>query len=139
MEHIAYCDAKEKELQSLLDGTKTMLIRGAAGRKLPHGRVSEGEVIYLLENDGSATIRARAVVSFAWFSEKLTPEASSQIVKEHIAPLKLSAAQVKRWAGKRYLCLIGLADVRVIEPFAFLRTKSMDDWICIPSIKDVMA
>ena len=65
MEHIAYCDAKEKELQSLLDGTKTMLIRGAAGRKLPHGRVNEGEVIYLLENDGSATVRARAVVSFA--------------------------------------------------------------------------
>lgn len=58
MEHIAYCDAKAKELQNLLNGSKTMLIRGASGRKLPHGRVAEGEIVYLLENDSSGIIRA---------------------------------------------------------------------------------
>ena len=46
MDHIVYVDAKSKELGSILDGFKTMIIRGAAGRKLPHGRVSEGDVLY---------------------------------------------------------------------------------------------
>ena len=35
MEHLAYCDTKAKVLDKLLKGTKTMIIRGAAGRKLP--------------------------------------------------------------------------------------------------------
>lgn len=48
MEHLAYCDKKAKELEKTLGGSKTMLVRGAAGRKLPYGRVSNGETIYLI-------------------------------------------------------------------------------------------
>lgn len=40
MDHIVYLDAKARELEKLLDGKKTMIIRGATGRKLPHGRVN---------------------------------------------------------------------------------------------------
>jgi len=52
MEHLAYCDIKVKELEKILIGSKTMLDRSAAGRKLPYARVSPGETIYLIENDG---------------------------------------------------------------------------------------
>lgn len=38
MDHLAYCEAKAKELVRLVYGGKSMLIRGAAGRKLPYGR-----------------------------------------------------------------------------------------------------
>jgi hypothetical protein len=38
MDHVVYLDAKEKELDKLRSGQKSMIIRGAAGRKLPHGR-----------------------------------------------------------------------------------------------------
>lgn len=37
MDHIVYCDKKAKELPRLLSGEQTMVIRGATGRKLPHG------------------------------------------------------------------------------------------------------
>lgn len=39
MEHLVYCDDKEKVLEKIMDGTKTMVVRGAAGRKIPHSRV----------------------------------------------------------------------------------------------------
>ena len=39
MVHLAYCDDKEKVLEKILEGRKTMLVRGAAGRKIPHSRV----------------------------------------------------------------------------------------------------
>jgi hypothetical protein len=32
MDHVVYVDAKEKKLESLLAGTKTMIIRGAMNR-----------------------------------------------------------------------------------------------------------
>ena len=47
MVHLVYCDNAgkrgEKVLDKILAGTKTMIVRGAAGRKIPHSRVFEGE------------------------------------------------------------------------------------------------
>ena len=34
MVHLVYCDDKSKELNKIIDGSKTMIIRGAAGRKI---------------------------------------------------------------------------------------------------------
>ena len=61
MEHLVYCDDKEKVLEKIMDGTKTMVVRGAAGRKIPHSRVFEGEKLYFMKK-GSKAISARAVV-----------------------------------------------------------------------------
>ena len=51
MVHLVYCDNTgkkgEKVLDKILSGTKTMIIRGAAGRKIPHSRVFKGEELYL--------------------------------------------------------------------------------------------
>lgn len=45
MDYIVYCDKKAKELSRLLSGEQTMVIRGAAGRKLPHGRVAINDTV----------------------------------------------------------------------------------------------
>lgn len=48
MVHLVYCDnvgkKGEKVLDKILAGTKTMIVRGAAGRKILHSRVFEGSV-----------------------------------------------------------------------------------------------
>ena len=49
MVHLVYCDDKSKELNKILDGSKTMIIRGAAGRKIPHSRVFKDEILYFME------------------------------------------------------------------------------------------
>ncbi len=48
MDHVVYLDAKSNEFEKLRDGSKTMIIRGAAGRKLPYGRVNRGDVLYFI-------------------------------------------------------------------------------------------
>ena len=49
MVHLVYCDNKEKELlEKILDGSKTMIIRAAAARKIPHSRVFDGEKLFIL-------------------------------------------------------------------------------------------
>ena len=52
MDHVVYLDAKAKEVENLLSGDKTMIIRGAAGRKMPYGRVSSGDVLYFIQDNG---------------------------------------------------------------------------------------
>jgi len=106
MEHIAYCESKANELDNLVSGNKSMLIRGAAGRKLPHGRVAIGDIVYLINNDSSGKILAKGTVNFVYHSEKLTRDESERIIDENMYRLKLTADQRKRWIGKRFLCLV---------------------------------
>lgn len=137
MEHLAYCDTKAKELINLLDGTKTMLIRGATGRKIPHGKVQVGETVYLIENNGDGLIKAKGVVKNAFHSEKLTAEESERLITDYADRLQLTLAQIKRWNGKRYLCFVELKDVIRIESFSYERASNMDDWIVVDDINSI--
>ncbi|MCX7747817.1 MAG: hypothetical protein N2645_13155 [Clostridia bacterium] len=138
MEHLVYCDAKAKVLEKILNGTKTMIIRGAAGRKLPHGRVFEGETLYFIENNGDGLIKAKAVVKSVFNSEKMTEDESKAVVAENQDKLNLTDDQIKRWAGKKVLCLIEIKEVSTIEPLKLDRQKNMDDWITVENISMVL-
>lgn len=52
MVHLVYCDNAgkrgEKELDKILCGENTMVVRGTAGRKIPHSRVFVGEDLYFM-------------------------------------------------------------------------------------------
>ena len=72
MDHVVYVDTKAKELVKILAGDVTMIIRGAAGRKMPYGRVNQDDVLFLIQNDGSGQVRAKARVVSVFNSEKMT-------------------------------------------------------------------
>lgn len=139
MEHIVYLDAKERELKKLLSGSKSMIIRGATGRKLPHGRVYPGEVLWFIENSGDGMVRCRATVKSVFNSEKLTEEESHKVISEHQSMLQLTPIQLKRWGGKRYLVLIEAENVQEVEPFAIDRSSygNMDDWLPTEDVESI--
>jgi hypothetical protein len=83
MDHIVYLDAKSNELEKLLNKTKTMIIRGATGRKLPYGRVNKDDVLYFINNNAEGQIKAKATVSNVLNSEKMTEEESISLVKKN--------------------------------------------------------
>jgi len=139
MDHIVYLDAKAQEMEKLLAGEKTMIVRGATGRKLPHGRVHPGDTLYFVRNNGEGTVQAFATVNNVFNSEKLSAEESKQIMKENQPKLALTPEQVKRWGGKRYLTLVEVIDVCSVEPFAFDRSGSgnMDDWLPVENVENI--
>jgi hypothetical protein len=138
MEHLVYCDSKSKVLDKILSGTKKMIIRGAAGRKLPYGRVFEKESLYFIENNGDGLIKAKAVVKSVFNSDKMTEEESKKLVTNNQELLNLTDSQIKRWAGKKYLCMVEFQDVEAIEPLAIQRQGNMDDWITVENIESVL-
>jgi len=140
MDHVVYLDAKAKEMDKLLAGEKTMIIRGAAGRKMPYGRVNENDMLFFINNNAEGLVKTKALVSLVVNSEKMTKEETVQFVEEHKDKLNLTTAQFKRWAGKRYLVLVALSQIDKVDPFSIDKSDygNMDDWLPVGEITKIM-
>lgn len=136
MVHVVYCDDKEKVLEKIIEGTKTMVIRGAAGRKIPHSRVFKGEDLYFMKK-GSKKISAKASVVKVENYTKLSLDDSLKVIQENQDKLNLSEKQIKRW-NKKCLCLVEFNNLEEIEPLDFEYQNNMDDWLIVEKIEDVL-
>jgi len=139
MDHVVYLDAQAKELESLLRGKKTMIVRGATGRKLPFGRVVVDDVLYFINNNAEGEIKAKGIVISVLNSEKMSKQESIDLVKKNQEKLQLTDKQFQRWAGKRYIVLIEVKNVETITPFAIDKSNygNMDDWLPVENIEVV--
>jgi len=139
VDHIVYLDAKANELKNLINGKKVMIVRGASGRKLPYGRVNIGDTLYFVNNNAEGIIKAKGIVSSVFNSEKMTKEDSIGLIEDHQKKLQLTKIQFKRWAGKRYIVLIGIKKVEEVGPFPFSKKDygNMDDWIPVEKIENI--
>ncbi len=139
MDHVVYLDFKAKEMESLLQGTKKMVIRGATGRKMPYGRVNEGDILYFINNNAEGVVKAKGIVDFVLNSDKMTKDESLALIQQYQSELQLTDSQLKRWSGKRYLVLIRVKDVKEVQPFEIDKSDfgNMDDWLQVGEISSV--
>jgi hypothetical protein len=136
MVHLVYCDNKEKVLEKILSGKKTVVVRGAAGKKIPHSRVFAGEALYFMKK-GTASITATATVKEVQNYVKLSDEEITKTLEANQGKLNLTERQKERW-HKKCLCLVEFEQVREIAPLAFDHQGNMDDWLIIEKIEDVV-
>ncbi len=139
MDHVVYLDTEAKEYDTLMNGSKTMIIRGAAGRKLPYGRVKESDVLYFINNNAEGIIKAKAIVTSVFNSNKMDKEISKKLVEDNQEKLQLTKKQFNRWAGKRFLVLIGVDKMKEIGAFKIDKSdyNNMDDWLPVIDISNV--
>lgn len=137
-EHLVYLNDKAKELEKLINKEKTMIIRGAAGKKVPlGGRAKVDDIVYFVETGGDMLITHRGIISKVIETEKMTKEESVAFVDKYEKELNLSKDQYKRWAGKKFLAVFEIDKLEAIEPFKYNRESNMDDWIITESIEDI--
>jgi len=139
MDHVVYVDAKAGEMGKLINDENKIIIRGAAGRKMPYGRVNPGDMLYLINNNAEGVIKAKAVVTNVFNSEKMTRQESIALVEKNQDKLHLTDQQFKRWAGKRYLVLVKVGQVTKATPFQIDKSNysNMDDWLPVGDIGKV--
>ena len=137
MVHLVYCDNKDKVLNKIIDGTKTMIIRGASGRKIPHSRVFSGETLYFMEK-GSKKISAKATVTRVQNLVKLNEDEIVKTIEDNQSKLALTEKQKLRW-HRKCLCLVEFGGVEKIDILDFDHQGNMDDWLIIDKIEDVVA
>lgn len=141
MVHLVYCDNAgkkgERVLDKILSGKKTMVIRSAAARKIPHSRVFEGEKLYFMEK-GTTEVAAMAVVKNVQNYVKLSEEEINKVFDDNEDGLSLTDKQKVRW-HKKCICIIEFTNVERIEPaLIFEKQSNMDDWLIIEKIEDVL-
>lgn len=137
-EHLVYLNNKAKELEKLIHKEKTMIIRGAAGKKCPlGGRAKVNDAIYFVETGGDMTVTHKGILSKVIESEKMTPEESEAFILKYEKELNLSKDQYKRWNGKKYLAVYEITNIEEIEPFKYNRETNMDDWIITDDINKI--
>lgn len=141
MDHVVYLDAKARELENLTNGSKSMIMRGAMGRKMPFGRVKAGHRLFLIENKGDGLVKASAIAGRVSEFGPLTHQASNDLVDEQMPFLLLDKGLKARFAGKRYLVFIEIAAFEVIQPFRINRSgySNMDDWLPVGEVEKVRA
>ena len=139
MDHVVYLDTKANELEKLINGSKVMIIRGATGRKLPYGRVNQGDILYFINNNAEGVVKAKAIVTSVFNSDKMSPEESITLIKNHQDKLNLSESQFKKWYRKRYIVLIEVNKIKEIKSFAIDKSNygNMDDWLPVKKIDTV--
>jgi len=131
MDHIVYLDAKAKEIENLVLGNKSMILRGASAKEIPYGLVNEGDILYFINDNGEEEVKAMAIVSSVFNSEKLSNEESFETIIRNQDKLQLPDMLFEKLAGKQYLVLIGLDKIREVKPFQIENRNStkIGDWI----------
>ena len=137
MDHIVFLDHEANELENLVMGNKSMIIRGAADRTIPFGKVSKGDILFLTESRGENIVTASGIVTTVINSGELSCEESYETIIRHQDRLQLPDKQFESIAGSKYLVLIGLTGIRKIEPFRFPKHKLApeNDWISVGNIE----
>jgi hypothetical protein len=115
MDHVVCFDAGAGELENLVNGNKSMIIRGSDIIDLPYGSVNEGDILYFISS----------VVSYVYNSEKLSVEESFETIIRNQDKLQLPDKQFEKLAGKKYLVLVGINDIEEIEPFRIERIQPL--------------
>ena len=140
MNHVVYLDAKANEMEKVFINKKTMIIRGATGRKVPYGLVNIGDILYFINNNAEGMIKATAEVFNVINSEKMDKETSISLIKKFQDKLQLTEKQFQRWGGKRYIVIVEIKNVKEIKPFQFNRDdfkNKMDDWLIFENIESI--
>jgi hypothetical protein len=134
-EHLVYLNSKAKELEKLLNNEKTMIIRGANGKKCPlGGRAKINDIVYFVETGGDMLVTHKAIISNVVESYKMTPEETIAFIKKYEKQLNLSEEQYERWSVKKCLAVYEITNIEAITPFKYNRQNNMDDWIITDDI-----
>jgi hypothetical protein len=127
MDHVVYLDAPV--LTALLDGTNTTLICGESCRKIPCGRVHEGDKLYFVCADH--TVMAQGRVGEVRNVDR--PGAA------HLEPAayNLIAERRRRRASRFYQVLVDVEHAEAVDPFGIVPYPTGEDWLIVGDIENV--
>ena len=140
MDHIVFVSRVRRELDRLLAGDRTMIVRGSLGKRMPYGRVSPGDTLFFAAGSSRITVRAIAAVQNVLDTPRLAGAEASRLLEQHGAGLQLSDAEADRWSRQKYLTLIEIADLSPVVPFSIAARGSgeADDWLAVDDIDEVI-
>lgn len=130
MNHLVFLNSQTGELEKILSGVKTMLLKEFDPAPWGEHPVKPGDTLYFLRED-ECTIRVKATVIQVLPVASCSAEDLSQILKERQPKLQLTEEQYNGWSAKEQALLVELDCAQKISVIQVDLSKITDrsDWI----------
>lgn len=131
MNHLVFLDARAGELEKILSGVKTMLVKEFDSAQTTPKTVSPGDSLYFLRNKEECTLRVKATVVRVLFFTNNSDEDLSPALKEMQPRLQLTEDQYNYWSGKKQVLLVEFDSAHKIDMIQVASNKISDqsNWI----------
>jgi hypothetical protein len=140
MNHLVVLDAHAGELEKILSGVKTMLVKEVDPARTGACPVSPGDSLYFMRNKDKGVMRGKATVVRVLFITNNSDENLSHTLKEMQPRLQLTEDQYNYWSGKEQVMLVEINCAHKIDVIQVAPDMIADrsDWIAFEAFSLVM-
>jgi hypothetical protein len=140
MNHLVYLDARAGELEKILSGVKTMLVKEFDPAQTSALSVNPGDSLYFLRDQDDCAVRVKASVVRVLNLSKAFEEDPLHALKEMQPRLQLTEEQFNFWFGKDDMQLIEFESAHKISVIqvASRKTTGPVDWIAFEAISQIL-
>ncbi len=133
MNHLVFLNAQAGELERILSGVKTMLVKELDPAQDAARPVRPGDSLYFLRDKDDCAVRVKATVVRVLYCAGGQAEDLSLILKELQPRLQLTEAQYNHWAAKQQALLVEFVSAQKISVIQVAPEKTADrsDWIAL--------
>jgi len=131
MNHLVFVDTRAGELEKILSGVKTMIVKEFDPAQSAGQPVSPDDSLYFLRDKDDCAVRVKAtVVRVLYFTNSLD-EDLSHTLKELQPRLQLTEDQYNTWSAKQQVLLVEFGSAQKIGVIHVAPDKITDrsDWI----------
>ena len=131
MNYLVFLDASAGELEKILSGVKTMLVKEFDPAQTTANPVIPGDSLYFLRDQDECTLRVKATVVRILFFTNCMGEDLSHTLKEMQPRLQLTEDQYHYWSAKGQVLLVEIGSAQKISVIRVAAPEVTDqsDWI----------
>jgi hypothetical protein len=131
MNHLVFLDTRAGELEKILSGMKTMLIKELDPTQTTARPVRPGDGLYFLRDNGECAVRVKATVVRVLFFTNRSDQDLSHTLKEMQPRLQLTEDQYTYWSAKQQVLLVESESAHKIDVIQVAECKIADrsDWM----------
>jgi hypothetical protein len=136
MNHLVFLDTRAGELEKILSGTKSMVVKELEPARAA-GQVYPGDSLYFLRNKDDCAVRVKATVTRVLHFTNDLDEDLSHILKEMRPRLQLTEDQYNYWSIKQQVMLVEFDCAHKINVIRIAPDKISDrsDWIAFEDLR----
>jgi hypothetical protein len=131
MNHLVFLDTRAGELEKILSGVKSMVVKEFDPEQTTQHPVSTGDRLYFLRHKDECVLRVKATVVRVLFYTNNLDEDLSHTLKELQPRLQLTEDQYNYWSAKKHALLVEFDCAQKIDVIHVAPHKVADksDWI----------
>jgi hypothetical protein len=140
MNHLVFLNAQAGELEKILSGTKSMVVKELDPARPAGQLVRPGDSLYFLRDKGECTLRVQATVVRVLFFTNQPDDDLSHLLKEMQAKLQLTENQYNHWSTRQQVLLVEFGSARktAVMQVAASKTADRSDWIAFEELSAIL-